>query len=435
MTMIAEINRVMRKEKRMKAKWSLVAGLLLLFLPSLGIQPSGAAVNIQCPCPAGTPVSPDTGNIECTVGGQSVACKSLAAGDGFTNMADATVIDPQTGQGSRLIYIFSFSDVTGLPEDQVMDAGMLGAQFSAPTINVKEGQDYYLNLTNVGMQMRPDLFDPHTVHFHGYPNAASVFDGEPMASIAINMGSTLTYYYKGPGPGTYLYHCHVEATEHMQMGMLGNLYVRPRQDGTPITYQGKTYTKFAYNDGDGSTGYDKDFPIQLVAVDPDFHDADLYIQPLPFAAMTDTYPMLNGRGYPDTINPEILNNNASAAFPGLSNADKASRKVNSVITATQGERVLLRLSSLSTVDFYTVGILGIPMKVVGKDAKILRSSTGQNLYYDTNSITLGGGEAADIILDTANIPPGTYPLYVTNLERLSNNQEDFGGMMTEIVIN
>ena len=43
--------------------------------------------------------------------------------------------------------------------------------------------------------MRPDLFDPHTVHYHGFPNAATVFDGVPEVSISINMGSTLTYYY------------------------------------------------------------------------------------------------------------------------------------------------------------------------------------------------------------------------------------------------
>ena len=56
---------------------------------------------------------------------------------------------------------------------------------------------------------------------------ATIFDGEPMVSLAINQGASLTYYYKLTGrEGTYLYHCHVEATEHMQMGMLGNLYVR-----------------------------------------------------------------------------------------------------------------------------------------------------------------------------------------------------------------
>ena len=48
------------------------------------------------------------------------------------------------------------------------------------------------------------------------------------------MGASLTYYYNLQDPGTYMYHCHVEATEHMQMGMLGNLYVRPAQNGTPL---------------------------------------------------------------------------------------------------------------------------------------------------------------------------------------------------------
>jgi len=52
-----------------------------------------------------------------------------------------------------------------------------------------------------------------------------------------------------------MYHCHVEATEHMQMGMLGNLYVHPKQNGSPLgACSGGPCTKFAYNDGDGSTG-------------------------------------------------------------------------------------------------------------------------------------------------------------------------------------
>lgn len=52
----------------------------------------------------------------------------------------------------------------------------------------------------------------------------------------------------------------------------------------------------------------------------------------------------------------------------------------------------------------------------------------------TNSVDLGGGEAVDVILDTTNVDPGTYVLYTTNLGHLSNAAEDFGGMMTEIVI-
>ena len=47
---------------------------------------------------------------------------------------------------------------------------------------------------------------------------------------------------------------------------------------------------------------------------------------------------------------------------------------------------------------------------------------------------MGGGDAIDVILDTADIETGTSFLYDTNLNNLSNNTEDFGGMMTEIRI-
>jgi FtsP/CotA-like multicopper oxidase with cupredoxin domain len=379
--------------------------IFLIFMLLVCVYGANAAVLTQCPA---TLIDPATGETN----DPNIVCKQLTAGDGFIKMADGADT-----------YVFGFSDVTGIPDNQVMNAGMLMANFSAPTLVVREGQNFYLTLTNVGMMMRPDLFDPHTVHFHGFPNASSVFDGEPMASIAINMGNSITYYYQLVEPGTHMYHCHVEASEHMQMGMLGNLYVLPAQDGTLIG----GYTKFAYNDGDGSTGYDVAYPIQMVSFDPNFHEADLNFQPPPFAVMKDTYTMLNGRGYPDTVNTGVILN---------LNGDP-SQKVNSLITAAKGQKILLRISSLSTTDFYTLAVLGIPMKVVGSGARILRGGgvpTGKDLYYNTNSVTLGGGESTEVILDTTDVDAGTYFLYTTNLNDLSNNDEDFGGMMTEIVI-
>lgn len=451
----------------------------------------------------------------------------LGAGDGFSTMADGYEQ-----------YMFGFSDLShmlqmvmpydpanpalkSLPLEHVMHHGMLGAEWPAPTIKVREGQKLYLNLVNTGMHMRPDLFDPHSVHWHGFPQAAPVFDGVPDASISINMSAALTYFYRVVQPGTYMYHCHVEATEHMQMGMLGNLYVLPMQDNFrelyPKNAQGDLYTGFAYNDGDGSTGYDKDFPIQIGGFDPAFHDASLKTQPLPFATMKDRYPMLNGRGYPDTtvagslapnsVNTFVENGTVSlgvnqlqfdasgselslvsgaydgftlmftsGALEGVTRriADydvtvsprrtqtritldeplpmipprfstfligKPTQNVSSRIEAVQGDRILLRISSLDVTRFYTLAST-IPMRVVGLNARLLRGpdpdgdgpETGENLYYTTNSVTLGGGEALDAILDTADVAPGTYLLYTTNLNYLSNNTEDFGGMMTEIVI-
>lgn len=387
---------------------------LLLGLPFLSIvNPVWANVFVQCPGDTDGDAVIDTPDPN----HPQAKCMHLSGGDGFITMADG-----------REMYMFGFSDVTGLTPSEAMITALLAANLPAPSIVLNEGDEFYLTLTNVGMVLRPDLFDAHSIHWHGFPQAAPVFDGVPDASLAIKMGASFTYYYKVNDPGTFMYHCHVEATEHMQMGMLGNLYVKPAQNGTPFTYQGKTYTQFAYNDGDGSTGYDVDFAIQMGSFDPEFHDASEMVQPLPFAHMKDTYPMLNGRGYPDTINPTPL--------PAPSkNGGKVSQKKDSLITANQGKRILLRLSNLNVTEFYTLASLGIPMQIVGKDAKLLKGPDGKKLYYQTNSVTLGSGESMDIILDTQNVTPGKYFLYTTNLNYLSNNTEDFGGMMTEIVIN
>ncbi len=53
-------------------------------------------------------------------------------------------------------------------------------------------------------------------------------------------------------------------------------------------------------------------------------------------------------------------------------------------------------------EYQTLASLGIPMKVIALNAKLLRDQAGNNLYYNTNSITLGGGESLDVILDASD---------------------------------
>ena len=113
----------------------------------------------------------------------------------------------------------------------------MNGNIPAPLIAFDEDDEFFLTLTNVGMIMRPDLFEQHTIHFHGYPNASSFYDGVPDASVAINIGGSFTYYYLAPDAGTYFWHCHITPPEHLQMGMVGQLYVRPRQDRVPAGNQ------------------------------------------------------------------------------------------------------------------------------------------------------------------------------------------------------
>ncbi|MHB8726440.1 MAG: multicopper oxidase domain-containing protein [Casimicrobiaceae bacterium] len=401
----------------------------------------------------------------------------------------------------------------------IMDVAVMNANQPAPLIAIDEDDELFLTLTNVGMIMRPDLFEQHTVHFHGYPNASAFYDGVPDASIAINVGGSFTYYYLAPDAGTYFWHCHIAPPEHLQMGMVGQLYVRPRQNrvaaGLPLydalakwetgpalvdpsmqtnpadkiaAWRGyenvrkrcgsdilcttplpvvnaaaspplrATQGNYAYNDGDGSTYYDVEYPIQIHGFDPNFHFVGMTFNPESFNDMKDKYFMLNGRSYPDTVGGHsctstdllLLKAGGLAACQGHALGDvvagpmhtqssdgtnHASQPLPTVINIPAGGYALLRISDLDVSEYQTLASLGIPMRVVGLNARLLRDEAGNNTAYKTNSITLAGGESIDVILDATGLAPGQkFYLYTPNLDHLSNDAENFGGLMTEVNI-
>ena len=157
--------------------------------------------------------------------------------------------------------------------------------------------------------------------------------------------------------------------------------------------------------------------------------------------MTDNYFMINGRGYPDTINTS--DNDLATDDGDLVNTagdyygtDYVAQDVHSLIEAAAGDKISLRLSNVSTTDLITVATtMGVPMRVVGRGAELLRGPTGIDTSYEVNVLNMGGGQAYDVIVDTTGVAPGTYFLYTTNLHFLSNDAEERGGIMTEIVIN
>jgi FtsP/CotA-like multicopper oxidase with cupredoxin domain len=142
---------------------------------------------------------------------------------------------------------------------------------------------------------------------------------------------------------------------------------------------------------------------------------------------------LNGRSYPDTVTAGPL---ATMTTDGSMHY---SQPLPSIINIPAGGKALLRISDLDVTEYQTLASLGIPMKVVGINAKLLRDQSGNNLYYNTNSITMAGGESMDVILDasdTTKYPQGSvFYLYTPNLDHLSNDAENFGGLMTEVRIN
>jgi FtsP/CotA-like multicopper oxidase with cupredoxin domain len=489
----------------------LLRGLLPVALLMLCALPA-TAQSFRVQCPNETTLHP-------LVSGQpnpGIKCQQISGGDGFATMADGTqtylfAFGPLSGladifagrPGTQTAAVFnqespigvgSPSDLVGTPQSAsftfngaiglvpnpenggaldghvdprpIMDVGVLNGSQPAPLMAINEDDEFFLTLTNVGQVMRPDLFEQHTVHFHGYPNASAYYDGVPDASVAINIGGSFTYYYLAPDAGTYFWHCHITPPEHLEMGMVGQLYVRPRQNkvaaGTSlyaglVAQQVDKRTKcdssdilcsnslppnnpvmrnaaqlYAYNDGDGSTAYDVEYPIQMHGFDPNFHFVGMTFNPETFIDLKDKYFLLNGRSYPDTINTSPI------STQGPDGVERYAQPLPALINIPAGKKALLRISDLNVSEFHTLASLGIPMHVIGVNAKLLRDQDGANMAYDTNSITLGGGESIDVILDASDAskyPTGSvFYLYTPQLDHLSNDAENFGGMMTEIHI-
>jgi hypothetical protein len=154
--------------------------------------------------------------------------------------------------------------------------------------------------------------------------------------------------------------------------------------------------------------------------------------PEPFTDMKDKYFMLNGRSYPDTVSQGPMQT------PVADGSQHFSQPLPALINIPAGGKALLRISDLDVSEFQTLASLGIPMHVIGVNARLLRDLAGNDMTYLTNSITLGGGESIDVILDasdTTRYSAGQiFYLYTPNLDHLSNDAENFGGLMTEVHI-
>ncbi|MET8909567.1 multicopper oxidase domain-containing protein [Micromonospora sp. NPDC004551] len=363
---------------------------------------------------------------------------SLVATDGYLTVP---------GREGNPLYIFGF-----VPVDPSLSVTQLTATYkghtkhTAPTLEFRQNDDIKITLTNLGLVQRPDLTDSHTIHWHGFDLPSPLNDGVPEVSVAVPIGKQLTYFYRPHREGTYMYHCHFEDVEHVQMGMTGIVFVRPLQDGTSIG----GFTRFAYNDGDGSTGYHRHFAILLNELWTDFHDGDRDIQE---SIATDYDPQwftINGRVYPQTVLPNDsaslpANLRIATPNPNYGDAPDYSQPNSALIQVNPGDRALLRVVNLGYQQ-HSMQLPGIAMHVIGQDAALLRNGTVDTSYW-TNTLYVGPGEARDVLFDAPAYDParpsgsdswGSYNVYYfknRDWRRLSNfgsTAPGPGGMMTEV---
>jgi hypothetical protein len=364
-------------------------------------------------------------------------------------------------------YIFGFRNLTGLYEvDPATNTRFYGdlaraqknhAQHSAPffwlpqydpTPGAPNHRDFRVALTNLGLAQRPDLFDAHTIHWHGFRNVIPYFDGEPSGSVSVPAGRVFTYLYRPRDPGTYMFHCHVEDVEHVHMGMTGLVFVRPLQDGDTRLYPSG---KYAYNDGDGSTGFDREYALFMSEVWAEAHWADAHIQLPEWTDYKPDFSLLNGRVWPATVLPSADFRAATASPFALDPVtDPATgdlvapadhpelqyQPYSSLVTCNAGERVLLRFANLGFRPS-ALGLAGIALKVVGKDATPMRGRTGNDTSYLTRTVSLGAGESLDAIFTAPAYQGGaagydTYVLANRALQRADHLDGGSGGQRTEV---
>ena len=142
------------------------------------------------------------------------------------NDVDVFLIARNTGEkvlsNNDTIRVFGFAENLG------SQPGVPG-----PTIIANEGDSVHIDVWNVSQGA------PHTIHLHGL-DVNQQNDGVPHLSFDIPHMDHGFYHFKAPHAGTYLYHCHVASTIHVQAGMYGLIIIKPA-NGSNTTWNNGYY--------------------------------------------------------------------------------------------------------------------------------------------------------------------------------------------------
>ncbi len=298
---------------------------------------------------------------------------------------DGTLVLP----GNQQVWMFGYTANPNQP-----------ASLPGPTLVVNQGDTVNITLVN---DRDPTLTaahptgDGHTVHLHGL-DLPSAMDGDPMTAPgghAVMQGTSYTYHFVADQPGTYWYHCHEGAAEHIQMGMYGALVILPNGDSH------RAYT--------GTPAFDKSYTMVLSDIDTQLHTQDYTsvhqadtTEPN-WTTYRPNYFLINGKAWPDTM-----------------------RDPDSWITATVGQTVLVRLINAGYVT-HSIHTHGYHFEVIGTDGRKLSDP------YEKDTLSIAPGERYDIILHLNMV--GRYMLHDHFEQNTTNDGESMGGMATMINVN
>lgn len=375
----------------------------------------------------------------------------LLATDGFIKLPSTADLCPSPSTLQNL-YVFGFVGGLFKVDEKVinpdldwqnplnwpkMKAMISTASIPSPLIWAEVGDHLYITLINLGMPVS-GLMDPHTIHMHG-AHVATQLDGFPESSFGVPMWMNFnspppiaTYYFMPEHPGTLMYHCHVEASEHVQMGMYGALVIYPskeslkcagiyqdkkgwwRLDGKKQKHIPKTATNrnFAYNDI--HTFFDKEYVMLLSDIDSVWHATVQRAGAFKAADFKPDFWLVNGRAFPDTLLPHPQTINPG---PGV---DPNLTQINyeSYVHINTDQKFLLRMINMGyqVVPWH---IHGWHFMVIGKDSHpspfLKIASELEIMVHEIHeagfTATIGSGETFDLLL-TADDKRPIYRQYI-----------------------
>jgi FtsP/CotA-like multicopper oxidase with cupredoxin domain len=100
-----------------------------------------------------------------------------------------------------------------------------------------------------------------------------------------------------------------------------------------------------------------------------------------------------------------------------------------LIEVQSGERILLRFVNL-TFQQHIMTTAGLKMRVVGRDATLLRGRGGTDVTDETNSVSIGAGQSYDVIIPAPTVARETRFLLYNRLPNAGGMS--LSGQMTEI---
>ena len=213
-----------------------------------------------------------------------------------------------------------------------------------PTIFAYEGDSVHIDLWNVSQGA------PHTIHLHGL-DVDQQNDGVPALSFDIPHMQHGFYHFKAPHPGTYLYHCHVASTVHVQAGMYGLVIIATKNGEKKTWTDGYEYDReFSFLTSEIDTFWHQDSILDH------HHDPQSMHNPVPFPVFNPQYFLINGY------------------------SDQQLKENNVKVLMEQNETVYLRLAN--------IGYLGNAYYFPPKSNAKIVSSDGRPLPQEENSDSL-----------------------------------------------